>query len=63
MDDFILKVGIPEYSFGFDHSSRFLFMGSCFAEHIGQRLSDLRYKVNINQNGILYHPFNMADVL
>ena len=63
MDDFILKVGIPEYSFGFDHSSRFLFMGSCFAEHIGQRLSDLRYKVNINPNGILYHPLNMADVL
>ena len=33
-----------------------LAMGSCFAQHIGQKLTDYKFNVNINPFGILFNP-------
>lgn len=63
MDDYFLKVDIPDYPYSFDHGSSFLLMGSCFAEHIGKRLAALRFKSTVNPNGILYNPLNIADAI
>lgn len=45
------------------HEGPLLFMGSCFAERIGQRLQQLHFPVLLNPFGILYNPLSMADAL
>jgi hypothetical protein len=40
-----------------------LAIGSCFAENMGVRLSDLRYAMCINPFGILYNPISIANCL
>jgi len=37
--------------------------GSCFTEHIGQRLSELKFNTLMNPNGILFDPISVADSL
>jgi len=36
-------------------------MGSCFTENIGQKMTDLKYQVDINPFGILYNPVSVAN--
>lgn len=38
-------------------------MGSCFAEHIGQRLQQLRYPLLRNPFGLSYNPLSLARLL
>lgn len=45
------------------HEKRFLLMGSCFAEHIGQKLRGYHFKGDINPFGILYNPSSIANAL
>lgn len=45
-----------------DYRNPVLSIGSCFAESIAQRLSDHRFDVLINPNGIIYNPISLADV-
>lgn len=37
-----------------------LCLGSCFAQHIGDRFQGGRWSIDLNPFGILYHPFPMA---
>lgn len=39
------------------------FIGSCFTEHIGQKLIDLKYKVLQNPFGILYNPVSILNTI
>lgn len=56
-------VEIPEFSWKTEYQKRNLFMGSCFTENIGNRMSDLKYEVDINPFGILYNPMSVASGL
>ena len=38
-------------------------MGSCFSENIGQKMIDLKYRVDMNPFGILYNPESIANSL
>jgi len=38
-------------------------LGSCFAENIGQRLENLKFKIDRNPFGILYHPISIFNGL
>lgn len=40
-----------------------MLVGSCFTEHIGARLTDLRFNTLINPFGIVYNPMSMATAL
>ncbi len=40
-----------------------LCLGSCFAQHIGDRFQKGRWSVDLNPFGILYHPFPIAQGL
>jgi len=40
-----------------------LCLGSCFAQHIGQRFQAGRWSVQLNTCGIIYHPFPIARSL
>jgi len=45
------------------YSDRIMLMGSCFTEHIGNRLNSLKFRVDLNPFGIVYNPLSMAGQL
>lgn len=45
------------------HEDSILLMGSCFSEHIADRLSEHKFQVVKNPFGILYHPLAIAQSL
>lgn len=38
-------------------------MGSCFAEHIGKRLADMKWRAELNPFGVLYNPLSISEAL
>lgn len=49
--------------FQISHKDRILLSGSCFTEHIGTRLNDLRFKTLVNPFGVVYNPYSIAGSL
>lgn len=45
------------------HQDGLLLIGSCFSEHIGNRLFDLKFKVNSNPFGIVFNPKSIVTSL
>ncbi len=60
MSNFQTTVPIPDYPFRIGYQSHILSLGSCFAEHIGQRLSSHYFYSLLNPYGILYNPLSIA---
>lgn len=46
-----------------DHRRKGLLLGSCFAEHIGQRMQQAKLPVTVNPFGILFNPASIASTL
>ncbi len=46
-----------------DHTQKIFLIGSCFAENIGQLLSEHKFKCLINPYGILFNPISIANCL
>lgn len=49
--------------FKIDHQNRILSLGSCFAEHISERLTALKFPTCLNPFGILYNPISIHQTL
>ncbi len=45
------------------YGGRILTLGSCFSEHIGERMRHLGYDVLVNPYGTLYNPISICDTL
>ena len=45
------------------HDARLLVMGSCFAEHMGTRLQQMKWRAVVNPFGVLYNPLSIAETL
>ncbi|HZL10997.1 MAG TPA: GSCFA domain-containing protein [Prolixibacteraceae bacterium] len=60
---FFTEIKIPEFSLKMDYSKSMMFFGSCFSESIGQKMLDLKFKVDMNPFGILYNPESIANSL
>ncbi len=45
------------------HQDRILSLGSCFAEHIGERLQQHKFSTIVNPFGILYNPISISQNL
>lgn len=58
-----LQLNIAPLSKQIDHHSKLLLTGSCFAEHISDKLLQHKFNVLSNPHGILYNPFSIADSL
>lgn len=56
-------VDIPVFSSQSGFAKKNMFLGSCFTENIGNRMSALKYKADINPFGILYNPVSVANGL
>ena len=63
MDHF--RTEIPPILIGVEiaHQHQVLCIGSCFAEHIGGRLEQLKFPALINPFGIVYNPVSLASSL
>ncbi len=60
---FRTKIPNSSFSFDFDHRQPILCMGSCFAEHIGSKLTSFKFTSLLNPFGILYNPYSIASGL
>ena len=60
MRDFLTKVEIPLSEYKMDYHHNVLLMGSCFAEHIGRKMSESGFNVCTNPFGVLYNPVSVA---
>ena len=63
MDPFFLPIQINTPADKIKYPQKILLTGSCFTEHIGHHLSDMKFDVLQNPNGILFDPLNVATSL
>lgn len=61
--NFHLSFNIPPFTEKINYSQKLLFIGSCFAENIGELMQRNKFNVLINPNGILYNPLSIANAL
>lgn len=63
--DFTTPVKLPLHHPTLGLHSRVMLLGSCFADHMGERLTDMmpEGQVVVNPNGVLYNPKSMVHVL
>ena len=60
---FTTPVNIERYPFSMDYLSPVMFMGSCFAESIGNRMVERKFPAQVNPFGVVYNPVSVALVL
>lgn len=61
--DFMLDIQLPKAATSITHQHKILSVGSCFTEHIGAALKDLKFDVLQNPNGILFDPSSVCSSL
>ena len=61
--DLMLPISIPKAPRLINHRQKILSIGSCFTEHIGNALKDLKFEVLQNPNGILFDPASVCNSL
>ena len=61
--DFYTHVTLPPPVFGFTYEDPILLMGSCFVEHIGAKLEEAKFRIDLNPFGTLYNPASIAQAL
>lgn len=59
----ITTVELPLSQYEIKHSDTIMLMGSCFAENIGNKLSDNKFICDRNPFGILYNPMSIYEAL
>jgi hypothetical protein len=63
VDPFFLPIQINAPEERLRYPQKILLSGSCFTEHIGNQLTDLKYETLQNPNGILFDPISVAGSL
>lgn len=61
--EWMLPVQLPDPGVRIDPGQRILSIGSCFTEHIGNALGELKFRVLQNPNGILFDPVSVCRSL
>ena len=57
----VVNIEKPDFKIGY--GIQIMMLGSCFVENIGEKLSDLKFKVDVNPCGIVYNPVSVANTL
>ncbi len=60
---FQLPIQIKSPETRINYRDKILLTGSCFTEHIGNSLSELKFSVLQNPNGILFDPRSVCNSL
>ncbi|MDR2775976.1 MAG: GSCFA domain-containing protein [Tannerella sp.] len=61
MISYCTYIKIPESPFKITYGDSALFIGSCFACNIGDKMSEYRFNVGINPFGVLYNPLSVSS--
>lgn len=61
--ELILPFKVTFFQKKISYTDKILFIGSCFSEEIGARMSNLKFDVLQNPNGILYDPISISAAL
>lgn len=61
--DLYTRIPLPTPSFSFSYEDTVVLMGSCFAENIGKKLEENKFRVDMNPFGTLYNPASVAKAL
>lgn len=61
--DLILNIEIKKPSSAITYKDKILLVGSCFTEHIGNSLANLKFNTLQNPNGILFDPLSVCNSL
>jgi hypothetical protein len=57
------EVSIPKSDISIAHQNSILLIGSCFTENIGTKLTDNKFDVTVNPNGIIFNPISVVNSL
>ena len=60
---FTTQVEIPEQKFLMDYATPTLIVGSCFAQNIGAKLTQMHLPVDVNPCGVAFNPVSIANTL
>lgn len=60
---FRTELEVSPFPFQINHDSEIVLLGSCFAENVGELLSEYKFSTAINPHGILFNPFSLNEVL
>ncbi len=60
---FRTKIEIPTTKFKISHHTKITCLGSCFAEHIGEKLMNHKMDILCNPTGIIYNPASLANTI
>lgn len=63
MSSFRTDFKLPDYPFSITHGHKILSLGSCFAEHIGEKMTAEKFRILRNPFGIIYNPASTAEGL
>jgi hypothetical protein len=55
------NIKIAESPFKIRYKDRMMFIGSCFADHIGKKIWGYRFQVDVNPFGVLYNPLSVSS--
>ena len=61
--EFQVPIQITDLPAPINYKEKLLLVGSCFTEHIGNKLEELKFSVLQNPNGILFDPASIAATL
>ncbi len=57
------EVSIPKSDISIAHQNSILLIGSCFTENISTKLTDNKFDVTVNPNGIIFNPISVVNSL
>src|SRR5258705_1920311 len=61
--DLMLDIDLKKLARPITYRDKILLMGSCFTEHIGDALEELKFSILQNPNGILFDPVSVCKSL
>ena len=60
---FMTKVAIDEPDFQIGPCEEMLFVGSCFADNIGRRFKEEKFRATVNPYGVMYNPASILHTV
>ncbi len=61
--DFYTEIKTGKSAFCVNHTDHILVLGSCFADNVGQRLADSKFRCVVNPFGTLYNPLSILNAV
>lgn len=61
--NFHTPVECPTHLPRLSHQDHLMLLGSCFASHIGRRLTEAKFACEVNPYGVLYNPLSISTAL